>query len=469
MASDIDKAVANLEDEDAGVRGAAVRQAEVEIQLPVDDCARGGSCAAPRYRPLHPQLFGATFLSAWLDADFVAAVEDGSEAALRSILREEVAGRVFSFELLRPFFCDLLLAELENYESSGLPSHRPNTMNNYGLIVNEIGMRLLIDDLQQRWLLPLTRLLFPKEGATFSTHHSFMVQYRQGQDLGLDMHHDDSDVTLNVCLGRQFTGATLSFCGGFGRADHRRHVHTYAHRRGRAILHLGTHRHGADDIASGERYSLIVWSTGAYRETDEYKALARHNLHGTDVPDPICLSYTHDPDYGEYKPYPPGRDAKPESRAAHVARHSPLEAAAKAAGLREGGTTDFKSAAYRAAACKYAAAADYARATGAAALNVGLLSACLLNEAQCRLKLGEFSAAAELCTRTLEQQPDSVKALYRRAVARIAMREHSEAQSDLIAAAKFEPANKAVRAKIHECAQHARAARSTPYRRGVTL
>eukprot|EP00965_Chrysotila_dentata_P008799 286842-Pleurochrysis_carterae.AAC.2 len=28
-----------------------------------------------------------------------------------------------------------------------------------------------------------------------------MVKYRQDEDLGLDMHHDDSDVTLNVCLG----------------------------------------------------------------------------------------------------------------------------------------------------------------------------------------------------------------------------------------------------------------------------
>ena len=27
---------------------------------------------------------------------------------------------------------------------------------------------------------------------------------------------------------------------------------------GRAIMHLGTHRHGADDIVSGERYNLIV-------------------------------------------------------------------------------------------------------------------------------------------------------------------------------------------------------------------
>lgn len=34
-----------------------------------------------------------------------------------------------------------------------------------------------------------------------------MVKYKAGQDLGLDMHTDDSDVTVNVCLGKDFRGA----------------------------------------------------------------------------------------------------------------------------------------------------------------------------------------------------------------------------------------------------------------------
>ena len=144
-----------------------------------------------------------------------------------------------------------------------------------------------------------------------------MVQYKQGEDLGLDMHHDDSDVTLNVCLGKQFTGATLSFCGGFGTKGHRKHTHTYSHCRGRGLIHLGSHRHGADDIISGERYNLIVWSTNAaWRESDEYQSInSRVNLHGSDAvnneePDPICLSFTHDPDYGEYKAYPVRKDGE---------------------------------------------------------------------------------------------------------------------------------------------------------------
>ena len=35
-------------------------------------------------------------------------------------------------------------------------------------------------------------------------HHPSLAQYTPGQDKGLDMHTDDSDVTYNVCLGREF-------------------------------------------------------------------------------------------------------------------------------------------------------------------------------------------------------------------------------------------------------------------------
>ena len=57
--------------------------------------------------------------------------------------------------------------------------------------------------------LPEVTREFPLEQAEggFTSHHSFMVKYKAGQDLGLDMHTDDSDVTVNVCLGKDFRGA----------------------------------------------------------------------------------------------------------------------------------------------------------------------------------------------------------------------------------------------------------------------
>ena len=51
--------------------------------------------------------------------------------------------------MLKLDFCDKFLAEIDNYFASGLPIRRPNSMNNYGLIVNEIGMEPSITALQQ--------------------------------------------------------------------------------------------------------------------------------------------------------------------------------------------------------------------------------------------------------------------------------------------------------------------------------
>ena len=76
-------------------------------------------------------------------------------------------------------------------------------------------------------------------------------------------------VTFNVCLGRDFEGCGLVFCGMIGAADHRCHRHTYHHKVGACVVHLGARRHGADHITSGERLNLVVWNHGlAWRESD---------------------------------------------------------------------------------------------------------------------------------------------------------------------------------------------------------
>jgi hypothetical protein len=184
-------------------------------------------------------------------------------------------------------------------------------VNNYGVILNDIGMRHWITDFQQRFLWPLASRLFPRQALPkFDNHHSFIVRYQANEDLGLDMHIDDSDVTFNVCLGEpEFTGATLVFCGDFGAPEHRHVSHTYHHQVGRAVVHLGSRRHGAEDIEAGTRINWILWSHNShYRQSDEYRRL--RNMHGASYqaeqgpPDPLCLSYTHDRDYTKYKTLP---------------------------------------------------------------------------------------------------------------------------------------------------------------------
>ena len=167
-----------------------------------------------RYVPLRrePRLFTSLLRDEWITPEARAVAAAAWEGFLHDAVVRESAG-VYSFELFSKAFCETFLAEVDNYDASGLPVRRPNSMNMYGLIVNEIGMKEAITELQQEILWPVARLLFPLQSTQFDAHHSFIVRYKSDEDPGLDMHTDDSDVTFNACLNSNFTGAGLTFCG----------------------------------------------------------------------------------------------------------------------------------------------------------------------------------------------------------------------------------------------------------------
>lgn len=60
----------------------------------------------------------------------------------------------------------------------------------------------------------------------------------------------------------------------------------------------------------------------------------------------------------------------------------------------------------------------------------------------------------------LALEPTSVKGLYRRAIAKLALREFGAARTDLVAAAKLEPSNRQVREKLEMCRSAAVAERA---------
>ena len=120
------------------------------------------------YKPLrkHPALFDARAgWSRWIEPDLLDALQElkaGNESAVHSLLRVEVEG-VYSFAIFTTEFCDLFIEELDNYYATGLPQPRPNSMNNYGIIVNQIGMQAVITRMQREVLHPLSELLFPAQ------------------------------------------------------------------------------------------------------------------------------------------------------------------------------------------------------------------------------------------------------------------------------------------------------------------
>lgn len=135
-----------------------------------------------------------------------------------------------------------------------------------------------------------------------SEHYTFLVRYRPDEDRHLDMHVDECDVTFNfgLCDSDSFKGSDLTFCGMFGSPEHRKYHHTYAHVKGRCILHSGKRRHGALNVVEGERASLIMWTKSpAFRRTATYQRLWEQVVIQPEagIPDRVCLSYTHDPDF----------------------------------------------------------------------------------------------------------------------------------------------------------------------------
>lgn len=100
---------------------------------------------------------------------------------------------------------------------------------------------------------------------------------------------------------------------------------------------------------------------------------------------------------------------------------------------------------------------------------VDLHASCLLNAAQCELKLSQWSSAVALCTRALKTQlgsaslpvPLKVKALFRRGTAQLKMSEYGLARADLKAANQLDPKSAEIRAAYASIGQAEAAAKQT--------
>ncbi|XP_053136114.1 2-oxoglutarate and iron-dependent oxygenase domain-containing protein 2 isoform X2 [Hemicordylus capensis] len=217
------------------------------------------------YRSKHPQLYALQ--DSFLAPVFLEAVKycASKGADLQGLLRhvESISAekRIYRLPVFTEEFCQAFIEELENFEQSEMPKGRPNSMNNYGVLLNELGLdEALITPLREKYLQPITALLYPDCGGDcLDSHKAFAVKYALHEDLDLSSHYDNAEVTLNVSLGKEFTEGNLYF------SDFRQDPnpvpkyieveHVPLH----GLFHRGGQIHGALPIASGERWNLIVW------------------------------------------------------------------------------------------------------------------------------------------------------------------------------------------------------------------
>lgn len=85
------------------------------------------------------------------------------------------------------------------------------------VLLHELGLdEPLVTPLRERFLQPLMALLYPDcGGGWLDSHRAFVVKYALGQDRELGCHYDNAELTLNVALGKTFTGGALYFGGLF--------------------------------------------------------------------------------------------------------------------------------------------------------------------------------------------------------------------------------------------------------------
>jgi hypothetical protein len=123
---------------------------------------------------------------------------------------------------------------------------------------------------------PLAAAVFADLGGSdaLDHQHGFLVDYAADKDEDLEFHVDDAEITLNLCLSSDATGAELTF-RGLRCAAHRQSddlpgepVHI-APEPGIAILHAGWHRHEVARLRGGRRRSLILWcQSSAFRDRE---------------------------------------------------------------------------------------------------------------------------------------------------------------------------------------------------------
>lgn len=215
------------------------------------------------YRPLHPHLY--RLKESFLAPQFRQLVDfcrgsEVSEEALKTLMEEE-AERVYRLPVFERSFCAELLEELEHFEQSDAPKGRPNTMNHFGILLDELGFdEGFITPLRELYLRPVASVLYPDcGGRCLDSHKAFVVKYDMNEDLDLSYHYDNAEVTLNVCLGKVFTEGGLYFGDMKQVPVSEAECREVTHRLGEGLLHRGQHMHGALPISSGQRWNLIVW------------------------------------------------------------------------------------------------------------------------------------------------------------------------------------------------------------------
>lgn len=177
----------------AGQRAAVAARVEAKVagkDAELLELRRGYERLARQHTLLHPELNHTWREDDWLHHDLLQALRGaggggggsgvGNSSGLSSIAtRVEGAVDVYVIPLFSDAFMVLLEEELAHaqQQSDRLTWTRPNTMNNYGFVLEELGLQGLLHNILRRVLAPLASAFLPAwGGAALDSEHTFTIR-----------------------------------------------------------------------------------------------------------------------------------------------------------------------------------------------------------------------------------------------------------------------------------------------------
>ena len=206
---------------------------------------------------LYAQALFKAVDAAWKNPDDDNAVRD---------LWEEVFPGVYKAQFFDAEKLAILRGYMEKVADADIPLRPP-----YGISLNRAGAMLdprseghlgapgfqaFYAGLMNRYMRPISRLLFPDVAGYDDQTFGFSIQWKADTDTSLRPHSDASSVTLNINLnlpGEGFAGSGVTFID-----PETRRVESLKFEPGVALIHHGSVPHASEPITEGSRSNFVL-------------------------------------------------------------------------------------------------------------------------------------------------------------------------------------------------------------------
>ena len=216
-------------------------------------------------------LDDSIYAPALRDAVDAAWANPASDGAVKDLF-EEVFPGVYKVQFFDPEKLPVLRGYMDKVAEADIPLRPP-----YGISLNRAGAMLdprseghlgapgfqkFYQGLMNRYMRPVSRLLFPDVAGYDGQTFGFSIQWKPDTDTSLRPHSDASSVTLNINLnlsGEGFAGSGVSFIDPVSRR-----VESLSFNPGVALIHHGSVPHASEPITEGSRSNFVLWLYGQH-------------------------------------------------------------------------------------------------------------------------------------------------------------------------------------------------------------